>query len=129
MKAVGTLVLFALLLGAALAQDSDLAGSWEITWLAGGKPNTVTLTDNKGDVSGTYVSDDGAACSASGTDLNGKVSLHVECAKWDIWMNGRLVDGAVNGDYTAYGNSTGKFRMVRFRRLVTCYHSGPCACM
>jgi hypothetical protein len=29
-------------------------------------------------------------------------------------MNGTLVDGVVSGDYTAYGNATGKFKMNRF---------------
>jgi hypothetical protein len=107
-------MLAATLLGMALAQSSDLAGNWKITWLSGGKPNTVTMTDNQGDVSGNYVSDDGTGCPTSGTNLKGKVSLHVECAKWDIWMNGRLADGSVSGDYTAYGNATGKFKMDRF---------------
>jgi hypothetical protein len=108
-------VILALVL-AATAQTTDLSGNWKITWLSGGKPNNVTLTDDaKRGLTGDYTADNGEDCPVSGFKSRkggGKVYLRVACQKWDIDLEGVIADSlTITGDYKAFGTSTGKFKM------------------
>ncbi len=95
------------------AQSAEMTGKWRATWLSGGPPNTIQLTETKGILAGTYLADGGESCLVAGTHLNDKVSLHVTCAVWKFEMNGKLTEDGVAGDYSAYGNVYGAFKMEK----------------
>ena len=115
LKALTGIVLLCACAGIAPAQTPALTGKWKIAWLSGGCPNTIQLTQNPDQVSGTYTTCSNEACPVSGTIVNGAVSLTFKCQKWDIKLEGTLAsdEQAIDGTYYAYGNSTGKFKMDR----------------
>jgi hypothetical protein len=126
-------VMFILMFGAwqtLSAQTSDISGKWKATWLSGGTPNTITLTEKNGTVYGTFTAERYTArpgvedaCPLTGTHVGGRISLHATCPNWDISLDGTLTDDStIEGGYVAYGNSVGKFRMEK----VTCWLPEGC---
>lgn len=113
MKLITYALLFAALSCAASAQTTEMTGKWKATWLNGGTPNILQLTETNGVLAGAFLADGGESCPVAGTHREDKVSLHVTCAAWQIEMNGKLTEDGVAGDYSAYGNVSGAFKMEK----------------
>jgi hypothetical protein len=92
---------------------SSLTGNWRITWLKGGTPNKIKLTDSDGAITGTFAEDVGESCPVTGSYASGTITLQVTCAKFTVQMKGQLKDLEVTGNYVAYGNATGEFKMEK----------------
>lgn len=92
---------------------ASLTGKWKVTWLNGGTPNKLQLTDTDGNITGTFAADGGDSCVVAGTTSAGIVSLQVTCAKFNIQMKGQLKEMDVTGNYVAYGNVSGEFKMEK----------------
>lgn len=118
MKFVRLAIALLTLVTLATAQDT-LSGKWKITWLQGGKPNIVNLTEDiKGHISGTYINDAKESCPVAGnTDKD--IILVVICPSWSIAMAGHYdhamgePSDEVVGKYLAFGTTSGTFRMDR----------------
>ena len=108
----------------ASAQSHNISGKWKTTWTpAGGKPNTITLTEGAGNkivsLSGTFIADSGEKCAVTGTksnEANRQIDMKVKCADWSISMTGTIADDgqSIEGQYTAHyssGPSLGDYRM------------------
>jgi hypothetical protein len=107
----------------------SLTGNWTIEWLSGGASNRVELAQASKKLSGAYfcnptsgrcLDNKEEACPITGTVTEGAVSLHFQCSKWDIQLNGTLdhamgepADSEIDGTYLAYGSATGKFKMKK----------------
>jgi hypothetical protein len=94
----------------------DLTGSWTFTWDNDGKnTNPVILKHEAGTITGTYINDSKENCPVAGR-LNSPANLIlvVMCPGWDIKCDGAIEgSSAVAGQYAAYGNSSGTFKMAR----------------
>jgi hypothetical protein len=118
MKKLLAVALFALISAGAYAATptTDLTGKWTITW-NNGSPARVSLSDDNGNLSGTYTAEGKGTCSIDGVRLEEKFAIHVRCPKSDTDFGGSFANGIVSGTYTDYdmatGNPhfTGKFRM------------------
>lgn len=122
MKKVLAMSLFALVSAGAYAATkptTDLTGKWTITWNKNGSPARISLSDDNGNLSGTYAAEGKQTCSIDGVRLEEKLSIHLRCRKLDTDFGGSVANGVVSGTYTDYdmatGNPhfTGKFRMER----------------
>ncbi len=104
----------------------NLNGKWTIHWFVDGKEagtrNTINLTETNGTFSGSFLADSGESCPVTGTLDNAKAVLQVSCAKFAISLDGLLKGNEIDGDYTAYGNSHGSFRMEK----LTCWLPEGC---
>jgi len=123
---LAALLMLAVAVGSAHGQtDGGLTGKWTAKWTvpAGGKPNKITLADSEMLLTGTYTADSGEACPVKGSNVVGRVSFTVTCAKFTIKMLGDVShsmghpeDDEIDGTYTydfETGISTGRFRMDR----------------
>jgi hypothetical protein len=104
----------------------NLNGKWTLRWFLGDKEagtrNTIQLTETNGAFSGNFLADSGESCPITGTLENSKAVLHVTCAKFSISLDGLLKGNEIDGDFTAYGNSHGIFRMEK----LTCWLPEGC---
>lgn len=97
-------------------QSIDFSGKWIVRWMDNDTRNPITLTQADGRLDGTYVNDSKDSCKVSGHLVkNNRVTLHIDCPKWDISMEGTASsDGnIIEGTYSAYGTSKGGFEMKR----------------
>jgi len=96
---------------------TDFSGTWIVRWLSNDTRNPMSLTQTDGHLTGTYVNDKNDTCSVSGeyTQNNSRITLRIDCPKWDIKMEGLpSLDGkTIEGKYMAYGTSTGGFVMIK----------------
>jgi hypothetical protein len=121
MKTILVMALFALVSAEAYAATptTDLTGKWTITWIKNGSPARISLSDDNGNLSGTYTTESKETCSIDGVRLEENLSIHLRCAKSDTDFSGSFANGIVSGTYTdsdmASGDPhfTGKFRMER----------------
>lgn len=121
MKKLLVLALFALVSAGAYAATptTDLTGKWTISWIKNGSPARVSLSDDNGNLSGTYTAEGKETCSIDGVRLEENLSIHLRCAKSDTDFDGSFANGMVSGTYTDYDMATGdphftgKFRMER----------------
>lgn len=94
----------------------DFTGSWTFIWDNDDKnANSVTLKHEAGTITGTYVNDSKQNCPVAGRlDSAARLILVIMCPAWDIKCDGSI-DGssAVTGQYVAYGDSKGDFKMSR----------------
>jgi hypothetical protein len=126
-----TLVVVALAFAAPAQTSKGLTGNWTIDWLSGGASNRIELTQVSNRLSGTYfcnptsgrcLDNKEEACTITGSVTDGRVAMHFQCSKFDLQLNGTLVqaggqpaDNEIDGTYLAYGDSTGKFAMKKVR--------------
>jgi hypothetical protein len=84
-------------------QPTELAGRWTVTWSKNQTQNLISLSYNKGQLSGSYTDDDGRVC-----DVFGKVSekgehllLEIKCWRWNEELKGTVSPdgGSVVGFY------------------------------
>ncbi len=105
---------------------STLTGKWRITWLNGGSPNKLQLTDSNGSLTGTFAADGGESCGVTGTATTTTgittIALAVTCSKFTVQLKGTLKEDTITGTYLAYGNSGGDFKMVK----LTCFLPEGC---
>jgi hypothetical protein len=98
------------------APQTDLTGSWVFTWdNDNNNANPVTLKHEAGTITGTYINDSQENCPVVGrlSSATGVV-LIVMCPEWDIKCEGSIESAAaVSGQYLAYGDSKGVFRISR----------------
>jgi hypothetical protein len=121
MKKLLVTSLFVLVAAGAYAATptSDLTGKRTITWIKDGSPATISLSDDNGNLSGTYTAESKETCSLDGVRMEENLSIHLRCANSDTDFGGSFADGIASGTYSDYdmatGNphSTGKFRMER----------------
>jgi hypothetical protein len=121
MKKLLLLSLFALVSAGAYAATptADLTGKWTISWIKNGSSARISLSDDNGNLSGTYTSEGKETCSIDGVRLEENLTIHLRCAKSDTDFGGSFANGIVSGTYTDYdmatGNPqlTGKFTMER----------------
>jgi len=121
MKKLLVMSLFALVSAGAYAATptTDLTGKWTISWIKNGSPARISLSDDNGNLSGTYTAESKETCSIDGVRLEEDLTIHLRCAKSDTDFSGSVANGFVNGTYTDYDMATGdphftgKFRMER----------------
>ncbi len=98
-------------------QVIDFSGKWIVRWLDNDTRNPISLTKTDGRLDGTYVNDKKDICSVSGhlVQNSNRITLHVDCPKWDISMEGvpSLDGNTIEGTYFAYGKSRGSFVITR----------------
>jgi hypothetical protein len=95
---------------------TDLTGSWIFTWENdSSNTNAVTLRHEAGTITGTYINDSQENCPVVGRLSSAAgVVLIVMCPEWDIKCEGSIESAAaVSGQYLAYGDSKGTFRISR----------------
>jgi hypothetical protein len=94
----------------------DLTGSWTFTWdNDSANNNAVTLKHAAGTITGTYINDSRENCPVVGRLTSATaVLLIVMCPGWDIKSEGTIDSpSAVSGQYFAYGDSTGAFKLSK----------------
>ncbi|HTC46865.1 MAG TPA: hypothetical protein VK722_06065 [Candidatus Aquilonibacter sp.] len=127
MKKFLAISLFALVSAGAYAATptTDLTGKWTITWNKNGSPAKVSISDDNGNLSGTYTAESKETCSIDGVRLEEKLSIHLRCSQSDTDFDGSVANGTVSGAYTGYDMATGdpsvtgKFRMERSTPFLT----------
>jgi hypothetical protein len=121
MKKLLAISLFVLVSAAAYAGTpaTDLTGQWTITGINNGSPATILISDDNGNLSGTYTTGSKETCSIDGVRLEENLAIHLSCAKSDAEFSGSFANGIVSGTYTDYDMATGdphftsKFSMKR----------------
>jgi hypothetical protein len=95
----------------------DFSGTWIVRWLDNDSRNPMSLTQTDGRLTGTYVNDKKDTCSVVGeyAQNNNRITLRIDCPKWDINMEGlpSLDAKTIEGSYIAYGTSKGAFVMTK----------------
>lgn len=93
----------------------DLTGSWTFTWdNDSANTNPVTLKHEAGTITGNYINDSKEKCPVVGRLTSAaSVLLIVMCPDWDIKAEGSIAGVAISGQYMAYGDSTGTFKLSK----------------
>jgi hypothetical protein len=111
------LYLFLGFISSAMAESPapvDLTGSWTFTWGDdSANTNPVTLKHAAGTITGTYTNDSKEICPVVGRLTSTGVLLVVMCPGWDIKCDGSIAGTMISGQYLAYGDSSGTFKMSK----------------
>lgn len=111
------IALLALTAVASTGGQNSLSGDWIVKWLDNNTLNPMTISQADGRLMGTYINDSKEICSVTGHPVknSSRVTLNIDCPKWDISMEGTVSgDGnTIEGTYRAYGTSQGGFLMTR----------------
>jgi hypothetical protein len=92
----------------AAAPATDLTGQWTINWINQGSSATISLSDDNGNLSGTYTTESKTTCSLDGVRLEENLAIHLRCAESDAEFSGSFANGIVSGTYADYDMATGE---------------------
>jgi hypothetical protein len=89
--------------GAFALQPAELVGRWTVTWSKNQTQNLISLSNEKGQLSGNYTSDDGTVCDVFGklSEKGARLLLQIKCGKWNEELKGTVSSdgGSVAGFY------------------------------
>jgi hypothetical protein len=89
--------------GAFALQPAELVGRWTVTWSKNQTQNSISLSCEKGQLSGSYTSDDGTVCDVFGklSEKGARLLLQIKCGKWNEELKGTVSSdgGSVTGVY------------------------------
>ena len=89
--------------GALALQPAELVGRWTVTWSKNQTQNSISLSCENGQLSGSYTSDDGTVCDVFGklSEKGARLLLQIKCGKWNEELKGTVSSdgGSVTGFY------------------------------